>query len=248
MWILAHVGCIMLSTNFNPFQKLQFSSACMSTLLQKVCARRLWKKSKFLVSLMPKSLQSPWMQVKHFCHIVCSMRMVKDLWKFFKVRNLTRWWTSSKPSILPTFETSLHLWNTMLVLEAPWIPYFSLSQRFLMITSKIIISLDKWLGRRCLCLKCHSMGQQVGLIWWGTCNLVVICRIIGWCLIMSSVFKNGPPCLVMFMTSCTAKCPPLQFVTCNLNPHKLSVSFKSTKPNVVQVWSYKPQFQRVHGG
>jgi hypothetical protein len=68
------------------------------------------------------------------------------------------------------------------------------------------------------------MGQQVGLIWWGACNLMVICRIVGWCLIMSSMFKNGPPWLVMFKTCCITKCSPLQFVTCNLNPQKFNVS------------------------
>jgi len=140
------------------------------------------------------------------------------------VEIMTRWWTSSSPCVLPTFETSLNPLSTMLVLEAPWITYFSLSQRVLMTTSKIVVSLDKWLGKRCFYLKCHSMGQQMGLIWWGTCNLVVICRIFGWCLIISNVFKNGPPWLVMFMTLCTTKCSPLQFATCNLNPQKLSVS------------------------
>jgi hypothetical protein len=49
--------------------------------------------------------------------------------------------------------------------KAPWITYLSLSQKVLMITSKIVISLDKWLGKRCFCLKCHYMGQQARLIW-----------------------------------------------------------------------------------
>jgi hypothetical protein len=124
------------------------------------------------------------------------------------VRNLTRWWTSSKPSVLPTFGTSLHPLNIMLVLEAPWITYF-LSWKVLMTTSKIIVSLDKWLGKRSFCLKCYSMGQEVGLICWSACNLVVICRIVSWCLIMLSMFKNGPSWLVMFMTRCTTKCSPL---------------------------------------
>ncbi len=142
------------------------------------------------------------------------------------MRNLTRWWTSSNPFVLTTFKTSLHLLSIMLVLEAPWITYFSLSQKVLMIRSKIIVSLDKWLGKRCFCLKCYSMGQQVGLIWWGTCNLVVICKIVGWCLIMSSMFRNGPPWLVMFMIWFMqwSKCSPSQFATCNLNPQKLYVS------------------------
>jgi len=149
------------------------------------------------------------MWIKHSWHIICSMRMVKDLWKIFKVRNLTRWWTSSNPFILPTFGTSSHLFNIMLILEAPCIAYFSLSRKVLMITFKTIVSLDKCLGKRCLCSKCHFMGQQVGLIWWGTCNLVVICKIVGWCLIMSNMFRNGPPWLVMFTIRCTAKCSPL---------------------------------------
>jgi hypothetical protein len=55
--------------------------------------------------------------------------------------------------------------NIVLVLQAPCITYFSLSQRVLMITFKTIVSLDKWLGKRCLCSKCRPMGQQVGLIW-----------------------------------------------------------------------------------
>ncbi len=164
------------------------------------------------------------MQVKPSWHIICWMRMVKDLWKFFMVRNLTRWWTSSNPCVLPTFETSLYPLIIVLVLEAPWITHFSLSQWVLMTTSKIVVSLDKWLGKRCLCLKCCFMGQQVGLIWWGACNSVVICRIFGWCLIMSSVFKYGPSWLVMFKTHCIAKCSPFQFVTCNLNPQKFNVS------------------------
>ncbi len=145
------------------------------------------------------------------------MGMGKSLWKFFKVRNLTRWWTSSSPSVLPTFETSLHPLSIVLVLEAPWIAYFS-SWEILMTISKIDVSLDKQLGKRWFCLKCCSIGQQVVLIWWGACNLEVICKKIGWCLIMSSMFMNGPPWLVMFTTQCNVKCSPLQFVTCNLNP------------------------------
>jgi hypothetical protein len=84
--------------------------------------------------------------------------------------------------------------------------------------------LRQMLAKRWFCFKCYSMGQQVGLIWWGACNLVVNCIIVGWCLIMSSVFKNGPPWFVMFTTQCTAMCSPLQFATCNLNPQKLNVS------------------------
>jgi hypothetical protein len=137
--------------------------------------------------------------------LIYSIKMAKYLWKLFRLKNLTMWWTSFSPSVLPTSGTSLCPLNTMLVLEAPWITYFSLSQKVLMTTSKIVISLDT-LGKRCFCLKCRSMGHQVGLIWWGACNLVVICKIIGWCLIMSSVFKNGPPWLVMFTIWCTTKC------------------------------------------
>jgi hypothetical protein len=66
---------------------------------------------------------------------------------------LTRWWTSSKCFVLPTSRSSLHLLGTMLVLEAPWITYFSLSWKVLMITSKIVVSLDKWLGKRCFFFK-----------------------------------------------------------------------------------------------
>jgi hypothetical protein len=61
--------------------------------------------------------------------------------------------------------------NTMLVLEAPWITYFSSSQKVIMTTYKIVVFMDKWLGKRCFCLKCCSMGQYVVLIWWSTCNL-----------------------------------------------------------------------------
>jgi hypothetical protein len=148
-------------------------------------------------------LQSPWMQVKPSWHIICSMRMVKDLWKFFKVRNLTRWWTNSSPYVLPTFGTSLYPLSIVLVLKAPWITYFSLSPRVLMTTSKIVISLDKWLGKRCLCLKCRFMGQQVGLIWWGACNLVVICRIVSWCLRMD---HHGLSCLRLVVLQSVHHC------------------------------------------
>jgi hypothetical protein len=106
----------------------------------------------------PKILQLFWMQVKPYWHIICSMRMVKDRWKFFKARNLTTWWTYSNPSVLPTFGTSLHPLSVMLIREAPWITYFPLSRRILVTTSKIVVSLDKWLGKRCFYLKCHSMG------------------------------------------------------------------------------------------
>ncbi len=64
----------------------------------------------------------------------------------------------------------------------------------------------------------------MALIWWGACNLVVICKIFGWCLIMFNMFKNGSPWLVMFTTPCTTKCSTLQFATCKLNPQKLCVS------------------------
>jgi hypothetical protein len=93
-----------------------------------------------------------------------------------------------------------------------------------MTTSKIVVSLDKWLGKRCLCLKCRFVSQQVGLIWWSAYNLMVICKIVGWCLIMSNMFRNGPPWLIMFKTCYIAKCSPLQFATCNLNPQKFNVS------------------------
>jgi hypothetical protein len=131
---------------------------------------------------------------------------------------------NSNPFVFPTFRTSLHPLSIMLVLEAPWITYFSLSRGVFMTTSKIVVSMDKWLGKKCFCLKCCVMGQQVGLIWWSACNLVVICRIVGWCLIMSCVFRNGPPWLVVFTIRCIAKCSPLQFMTCNMNPQKFNVS------------------------
>jgi hypothetical protein len=60
---------------------------------------------------------------------------------------------------------------------------------------------------------------------------------------MSSVFRNGPPWFVMFMTRCTAMCSPLQFATCNLNPQKLNVHVDKTKLSDAQVWSCKPHFK-----
>jgi hypothetical protein len=88
------------------------------------------------------------------------MKMGKGMWKFFKGRNLTRWLTSSSPYVLPTFKTLLHPLSTRLVLEASWISYFSSSWIVLMIISKIVVSLDKWLGKRCFCLKWRSMASK----------------------------------------------------------------------------------------
>jgi len=87
-----------------------------------------------------------------------------------------------------------------------------------MITSKIVVSLDKWLGRRCFFLKCRSMGptSEVDL---------VRCMQLGGglqnCWLMFNHVKHvqeWTTMAFMFMTPCTAKCSPLQFVTCNLNP------------------------------
>jgi hypothetical protein len=80
---------------------------------------------------------------------------------------------------------------------------------------------------------------------------MVIYRIFSWCLIMSSMFKNGPPQLVMFMTLCIAKCSPLQFVTCNLNPQKIYVScgqnsIKWCSSLVLQTPISKGSWQIVH--
>jgi len=47
LWITIPIRCIMLSTNPNHFQKLQFTLACMNTLLHKVGAKMIWKKSRF---------------------------------------------------------------------------------------------------------------------------------------------------------------------------------------------------------
>ncbi len=85
------------------------------------------------------------------------MRMGKGMWKFFEGRNLTRWSTSSIPFVLLRFKTSLHPLNIMLVLKAPSITYFS-NWKVLMIISKIVISLNKWLGKKLYLFKMSQVN------------------------------------------------------------------------------------------
>jgi hypothetical protein len=119
---------------------------------------------------------------------------------------LTRWWTRSSPYVLPTFKTSLHPLSTMLILKAPWMLLLKSKSPYYIQDSCYPRQMAK---QKVFLFKMLFYGPISGLIWWGTCNLMVLCRIVGWCLIMSSVFKNEPPWLVMFTTQCITKCSPL---------------------------------------
>jgi hypothetical protein len=65
---------------------------------------------------------------------------------------------------------------------------------------KTSVFLINMLGRRFICSKCPLMELRLNLIWFAKHNRVMIYKMHGSCSITLSVFKDGGPWLVMFMT------------------------------------------------
>ncbi len=194
MSIIAKVKFIMLSIDSNPFQEWWFTVVCISTLLEMVSVKKLWKKWKCWLKrrstrhLMQKHLWFPWARANISWLKICSLTIMETTLSFLRVNN----WNKSRTSSLNwTLQMFIILFcSSIIEREATLTTSLNWSPWVIIITSRNVVFQGKFMTRFSSS-KCWLMGLGTKWTLLHECSLGETWKNFRSCLTMSSVSLVG---------------------------------------------------------